>query len=116
MNKEIFRTAPWPIKVAFMIIGGALYLFVISYLIYLLWNNVLVKVTSVKMVSYWQAMGILALFKILFGFRMFGGKGKRKRDRKERWQNKWSGMSQEDKVQAKARWKAYCDSKHKTDQ
>lgn len=111
MNKEIFRTAPKPVKILFMIVGGALYLFVVSYVIFLLWNYVLVKVTPVKVVSYWQAMGILALVKVLFGFRMFGGKERRGRSRKSRWNKKWSSMSEEDKSRMKAKWKAYCEKK-----
>ena len=35
--------------------------------VYGLWNGVLTEVTGVKTVTYWQALGILVLARILFG-------------------------------------------------
>jgi hypothetical protein len=40
----------------------------LSGIVMLLWNNVLVDVVKVSSISYWQAVGILILSKILFGF------------------------------------------------
>ena len=42
-------------------------LFVFSFAVYWLWNNVLIAVVAVKPVTYWQAMGLLALCRILLG-------------------------------------------------
>jgi hypothetical protein len=39
----------------------------VTLVVYGLWNGVLVGVLGVKAVTYWQAMGILVLAKILFG-------------------------------------------------
>ena len=41
--------------------------------VYGLWNSVLTDVLGVKAVTYWQALGILVLAKILFGFPRKGG-------------------------------------------
>jgi len=41
--------------------------------VYGLWNSVLTEVLGVKAVTYWQALGILVLAKILFGFPKRGG-------------------------------------------
>lgn len=41
--------------------------------VYGLWNSVLTDVLGVKAVTYWQALGILVLAKILFGFPRRGG-------------------------------------------
>lgn len=38
-----------------------------SGIVYALWNGVLVEVVPVKAVTYWQALGLLVLAKILFG-------------------------------------------------
>ena len=43
------------------------FLAIFSFVVYELWNNVLVDVLGVKAVTYWQALGILVLAKILFG-------------------------------------------------
>lgn len=41
--------------------------------VYGLWNSVLTDVLGVKTVTYWQALGIFVLAKILFGFPKRGG-------------------------------------------
>ena len=47
-------------------IGG---LFLFTLFVMLLWNAVLPAVIpAIKVISYWQAMGILVLSKMLFGF------------------------------------------------
>lgn len=112
MNTKKITDATEESKFAFKVIGAVLYVFVVSYLVYMLWNKVLVELTNVKEATYWQALGILVLSKILFGFRMFGGKERRRKERKERWKNKWSGMSAEDRSRMKEKWKAHCDRKH----
>jgi hypothetical protein len=47
-------------------------LFLVSYVVMLLWNNLLPDVLHASTITYWQAMGIFVLAKILFGF---GGRG-----------------------------------------
>ena len=77
--------------------------------IMLLWNWVLVPVLGVSTVTYWQAMGIGALSRLLFG----GGKGKGKYygrhrhhcwgegDHKHRWKEKMENLSDEEKEKMK---------------
>ena len=62
----------------------------VTYIVYRLWNGVLVDVLAVKTITYWQALGIFVLAKILFvGFP--GGRGRhfgptwRHRMMEERW-------------------------------
>lgn len=52
--------------------------------VYLLWNNVVVAVLGVPSVSYWQALGLFVLAKILFGG-WPGGHGWRERMMARRW-------------------------------
>jgi hypothetical protein len=40
---------------------------VVALAVYGLWNGVLTEVVGVKTVTYWQALGILVLARILFG-------------------------------------------------
>ena len=56
----------------FLAIGA---LALISYIVMLLWNNLLPDILHVSAITYWQAMGILILSKILFGFGGRGGRG-----------------------------------------
>ncbi len=61
-------------------IGG---IALLTWVVMLLWNGVLAEVVPVSTVTYWQALGLLVLSKILFGG--FRGKGG---DYKKRWKEK----------------------------
>jgi len=75
-----------------------------------LWNAILPQViTGVKAITFWQALGILALSKILFGFGKGGsGWGQKRREWKEKMKDKFNAMTPEEKEQFKAEWKNRC--------
>ena len=53
-----------------------------------LWNAILPEVVDAKPLSYWQALGLLLLSRILFGgFRFGGGGAPWGRKRRGRWAN-----------------------------
>ncbi len=89
-------------------IGAAAILALISFVVMQLWNNLLPVILHVGVITFWQAMGIFILCKILFGF---GGKGKpgwaregspwMRRKMEERFKN----MSPEEKESFKAKMK-----------
>lgn len=56
-----------------MPLGILAFIALLTLLVQTLWNGVLVDVTGVKTVTYWQALGLLLLAKILFGG--FPGRG-----------------------------------------
>ncbi len=56
--------------IPFAVVG---FVAVFSWAVYALWNGVLVEVVAVKTITYWQALGLLVLAKILFGG--FPGRG-----------------------------------------
>ncbi len=68
MKKFLFKG-----RFIFIPIGIAAFLSLVSYAVMLLWNNLLPEILNVSAITFWQAMGIFILCKILFGF---GGKGK----------------------------------------
>ncbi len=101
----------WRKKVPFVILfiiglGGLL-----SFAVMWLWNQVLVPVTGIREVDFWQALGLLILCRILFGgFR--GGPWKRgpgSGSRHSKWREKWQSMSEEDRQELKKRWKEKCN-------
>ncbi|RYD99253.1 MAG: hypothetical protein EOP54_04845 [Sphingobacteriales bacterium] len=73
-----------------------------------LWNNTLVAaVSGIAVISYWQAMGLLVLSKVLFGgFPGKGGRGGARHCRKGAWQEDTDHLSPEEKEQFKAMWQA----------
>lgn len=55
--------------------GIAALLALISYVVMLLWNNLLPEILHVGTITFWQAMGIFILCKLLFGFGKGNGGG-----------------------------------------
>ncbi|WP_040762238.1 hypothetical protein [Spirosoma panaciterrae] len=78
----------------------------ITYIVYWLWNQVLVAVAPVKVVTYWQALGLLVLFRILFGgFRFNSPGGRAPFERGHQWREKWHQMTDEERAQFKTEWR-----------
>ncbi|HVX50668.1 MAG TPA: hypothetical protein VHB48_10950 [Chitinophagaceae bacterium] len=83
----------------------------LSFIVMLLWNNVLAAVVHVGVVTFWQAAGLLLLSKILFGF---GGKPFRKHHNpaEHAWRkqmiSKWQNMSPEERKNFKEEFRQRC--------
>jgi hypothetical protein len=72
-----------------------------------LWNALLPAIIGVKTISFWQALGILLLSKILFGG--FGGKRWRGSPAwKEKMKQRWDNMTPEQREKFKTEWKHRC--------
>ena len=76
-----------------------------SFAVYWLWNNVLVAVVSVKPVTYWQAMGLLILCRILLGGFRAGPRAGGPSQGGPAWREKWQQMSDEDRAKFKNEWR-----------
>ena len=97
----------WARRVLFFILFGALAIFIFSGAVMLLWNNVLAPVVNISTITFWQALGILVLSKILFsGFR--GGWGPRRYYWKQRMAQKWNNMTPEERDKFKQEWQRRC--------
>ena len=106
MNMMKHRSNRWILFVP-LAIGG---FFLFGLVLMLLWNAVLpAAVPAIKAISYWQAMGIFALSKILFGFNR--GWGGRRYQWKQRMEQKWNNMTPEKREQFKDEWKHRCGSR-----
>ncbi len=105
------RSKHWKKRAPFMILFIIGFAVVLSFLVMWLWNKVLVPVTGINTVDFWQAAGLLLLSRILFGgFKggpWKGGPGKH--GGPSRWKEKWKSMSEEEKEQLKAKWKDRCN-------
>ncbi len=91
-------------------------LLAVSFAVYWLWNNVLVAVVPVKAVTYWQAVGLLTLSRILLGGFKFGPPSGRtpfggRPDGPPNWREKLHQMSDEDRQKFKSEWKKRCGDK-----
>lgn len=85
------------IFIPFAIIG---FVTLLSLIVMLLWNNILPAVLNVHTINFWQAMGILILSKILFGFK--GHHGSPNMFWLQRMKKKFQKMTPEEKEKFKA--------------
>lgn len=90
----------------FIPIGIAAFLTLISFVVMQLWNNLLPGILHVGAITFWQAMGIFILCKILFGFGK-GGKpgwgGGGNPWMRKRMEERFKNMSAEEQERFKAK-------------
>jgi len=98
----------WIKKGIMILFFGAIAVTVFGFIVMGLWNSILVQVLSVKVISFWQALGILLLSKILFGG--FHGRGSWRGSPawKEKMKQRWDKMTPEEREKFKAEWKNRC--------
>ena len=60
-------------RFVFIPVAAAAFITAISFVVMQLWNNLLPDILHVGVITFWQAMGIFVLSKILFGFGRGGG-------------------------------------------
>lgn len=110
--KNDFSTAK---KVIMFIVFAPLFIFGFTAIVMWLWNALLPDILGVKEVTYWQAMGILVLSKILFG--NFGGGGSKSHHNgsKNKFRQKWKSMTEEERAEFKQQWRNRCGKQRDID-
>jgi uncharacterized membrane protein len=73
--------------IAFVAIGGEV--------VRLLWNWLLPALFGWRQITFWQAIGLLALCRILFG--SFGGRGPHRSNFRRRMSERWERMTPEER-------------------
>ena len=99
-------------------------LFLLPYIVMLLWNGILPEIIGIKTITYWQAVGIFILCKLLFGGFKGGGNHHHKKHKmikkhfknccnnndnkssmKEALRDKFMNMSDEERENFRQKWK-----------
>jgi len=94
----------WAIIIPIAVVAGV---FVFGSVVMLLWNNILPAVFGISAISFWQALGILVLAKILFGgFR--SGHRCHCHGRNHDLAGKWMQMTPEEREKMKSEWRGWC--------
>jgi len=88
----------------FIPFGIAAFLTLISFVVMTLWNNLLPAILHVGVITFWQAMGIFVLCKILFGFGKGGGPG-RGNWMRHRMEEKFNKMTPEEREKFKEKFR-----------
>lgn len=108
------RPGFWIKRAIFIPIGIAAAVFIFGIVVMLLWNALLPAVLGVSTITFWQALGILILSKILFGgFR--GGHGHHRSHYYggHNWHGKWMHLSPEEREKMRAEWRNRCEASPK---
>jgi hypothetical protein len=90
------------ILIPMVLLGLAIFTWVVM----LLWNNVLAQVVHVSIINFWQALGLLVLSKILFGG--FRGAQWGKHHWRKNMMQRWDGMTPEEKEKFRGEWEKRC--------
>lgn len=90
-----------------LIIGVVLFF---GWIVMQLWNYALVPALHIGTLTFWQGVAILILSRILFGGFGKGG-GWKQSNKHQQLRQKWSSMSEEERVQFKEAWKQRCVQK-----
>jgi Ca2+/H+ antiporter, TMEM165/GDT1 family len=97
----------WARKVVMIILFAAVALTAFGGIVMWLWNAILPSVLGVSTITFWQALGILLLSKILFGG-FHGGWSRKKQMWKHSIQQKWANMTPEEREKLKEEMKNRC--------
>jgi hypothetical protein len=102
-KKRLFWIAPAAI------LGIALFIFVGGEIVMRLWNWLLPSLFGWRQLTFWQAIGILALCRILFGSHGFrGSRSNFRRRMQERMDERWERMTPEERERARQSWRGRC--------
>ena len=92
------------VKVIFFVILAIGLVFLIGYVVQYLWNWLMPELFGLPSIGYWQAIGVLLLSKIIFGF---GGGGHKKSSSKSAIRKKCRPLRQD-----LSKWKYYDEFWH----
>jgi len=100
----------WFGKALMILVFGVAFVMLFSFIVMSIWNAILPAVLGVKIITFWQALGILVLSKILFsGFGGFHHKREHFKNRfRQKMLDRWEKMTPEEKQKFKAEMKNRC--------
>jgi len=94
----------------FFILFILVLVFALTWGVMAIWNALLPELFGFKTISFWQALGLFALSRLLFGGFGLGG-GRRPHFSGQSFKDKWINMSSEDRTHLKEEWKKRCERK-----
>ncbi len=106
----------WILKGLKMMLIFVLIAATMSYLVMSIWNWLMPSIFGLVTITFWQALGILALAKLLFGFGRGGWRGSsygghwkhRGYEYKKQMEEKLKNMTPEERENFRAEWRKRC--------
>jgi hypothetical protein len=106
MRRHWFRRAPFFVL---LVIAG---IFVFGQLVMILWNGLMPQIFHLPVVDFWQALGLLALCRVLFG----GFRGGPRPYWRNRARQKWMDMTPEEREKFKEEWGRRCGGPYRREE
>jgi hypothetical protein len=101
------------LRVLKIAVFGTLAVVAVSFLVMGLWNVLMPSIFAVRAITFWQALGLLVLSKLLFGgFRPYPGGGSHWR---RRIIERWEQMTPEEREKFKQGMRHGCHFRHSDD-
>jgi hypothetical protein len=106
MNKE----KKWIAIAIFAPFGIAFFIWIGGELVMHLWNWLMPSLFGLRFITFWQAVGLLALCRILVGGHGLRSshRGEGRRRIKERMDERWEKMTPEEREKFRQSWRARC--------
>ena len=90
-------------KFIFFAAMAVLFVFAVGNIVMYLWNWILPDAIGANEITFWKAIGLFVLTRILFGgFK--SGRGRRRRHARK-WKEKWMSLSEEERAEFKEKFK-----------
>jgi len=102
----------WIKRAIFIPIAIAAGVFIFGTVVMFLWNSILPAVFGVATITFWQALGILVLSKILFGG---FGRGHGHSHSGHSWKGHHMNLTSEDREKMREEWKNRCRTQPKAE-
>ena len=88
------------------ILATVLFVWIGGEVVRLLWNWLLPPLFGWRIITFWQALGLLALCRILFGGHgLCGSRSGMRSNMRRRMAERWERMTPEERERARERWK-----------
>ena len=88
------------------IVGMLVFIFIGGEIVLHLWNWLLPPLFGWRQITFWQALGLLALCRILFGG--FGFHGSGRTNNRRRMAERWEHMTPEERERFRQSWRGRC--------
>ena len=96
----------WIFIIPAAIVGIALFIFIGGEVVMRLWNWLLPPLFGWRLITFWQAVALLALCRILFGGH--GWRGSRPSRFRRRMSERWERMTPEEREKFRQGWRGRC--------
>jgi hypothetical protein len=94
-------------------VGFAVFITIGGWIVMSLWNWLGPELFGLRQVTFWQALGLLVLCRILFGGFGPGGGGRHSRKSRDRMSERWMNMTPEERESLRQSWRGrmgFCSS------